>query len=163
MSIWDIYNRDTTHLQNVLSDNKPLRINAIKSCIEADEAITLLEIIENNYKARIYCLIACFTFIPPIKCIELLVAEGTPLNQTFEHNPFNCTPQEYLEKHFNVTTNKLQSKARNAINQAIERGKIKLKNKDHISIPINLPTADYPSSTLKKVGKILLSPLSKKR
>lgn len=161
-SMSNTHNRDNTYIQNILSDDKPLKINAIKSCIEADEAITLLEIIDNNFKAKIYYLITCFTFIPPVKCIELLIAEGTPLNQSFENNPFQCTPQEYLDKHFNITSNKLQTKSRNAIYQAIERGKIKLKNKEHITIPINLPDSVPPISTLKRVGNILLSPLSKK-
>ena len=167
LPIWDTYNRDNTHLQNILSDNKPLKINAIKSCIEADEAITLLEMIENNYKAKIYCLIACFTFIPPVKCIELLIAEGTPLDKTFDLNPFNCTPQEYLDKHFNISSNKLHTKSRNAIYQAIERGKIKLKNKEHILININNSDSNFPdpniqSSIIKKVRKLILSPLNKK-
>ena len=92
-------------LQRIISNDKLLNINAIKSCIEADEANLLLEIIQNNLKARIYCLICCFTYIPSIKCIERLIAEGTPLNISFEENPFQSTPLEYLHTYFKNSSN----------------------------------------------------------
>ena len=94
--------RDMNPLKYILCDdiNPVKHINAIKSCIEADEAGYLIEILNNNYKAKIYSLIRCFTFIPSIRCIKYLIAEGTPLNETFENNPFQCTPQEYLDRYF---------------------------------------------------------------
>ena len=92
--------RPTQHtdaLKEILyEDNKPINhIGAIKSCIEADEASYLLKLLNNNTKAKIYSLICCFTFIPSVKCIEYLIADGTPLNETFENNPFRCKTREY--------------------------------------------------------------------
>ena len=115
-------------LQRIISNDKLLNINAIKSCIEADEANLLLEIIQNNLKARIYCLICCFTYIPSIKCIERLIAEGTPLNISFEENPFQSTPLEYLHTYFKNSSN-YQLKALNSILNSIELGKSKYINK----------------------------------
>lgn len=153
----DLPLKNNAYLQRILSDDKPVKISTIKSYIEADEAVSLLEIIENNNKAKIYCLILCFTFIPSIKCIELLIAKGTPLNKTFENNPFNCTPQEYLDAHFNNTSNKIYTKARNAIYQAIEKGKQMLENKDTLKADLTAPS----SITFKKVSKIFLMRISR--
>lgn len=163
MAIFDKYGWDLPILQKILFDDKQIKsISALKSCIEADEPQILLEIIDNNYKAKIFALISCFTFIPSIKCIETLIANGTPLDKTFENNPFNCTPQEYLDKHFNLTTNKLHTKARNNIYIAIEKGRIRKTNQDHIIININSPLPQEKVSGIKKVSRILLSPLIKK-
>jgi hypothetical protein len=149
--------KDNAYLQRILSGDKPLKISAIKSYIEADEAISLLEIIENNIKAKIYCLIACFTFIPSIKCIELLIAKGTPLNQTFENNPFNCTAQEYLDTHFNGISSKIYIKARESIYKAIEKGNCRSESKDPLNIIISAPSL----TTFKKVSKKILISLKR--
>jgi hypothetical protein len=155
--IWDLES-----LRRILSDDRPIKsISAIKSCIEADEGIMLLEAINDNYKAKVFALICCFTFIPSAKCIEYLIADGTPLDKTFDNNPFGCTPQEYLDKHFSFTTNKLHTKARNIIFTSIEKGKLRKKNNEHIVIDINIPIPEIKQSTLKRMGKILLAPLSK--
>jgi hypothetical protein len=138
---------------------KDKSISAIKSCIEADEPVLLLDIIRDSYEAKIFALISCFTLIPSAKCIENLIAVGTPLDKSFENNPFHCTPQEYIDKHFNFTTNKLHTTARNTIYNAIQKGKLRLKNEEHIAITINLPHNDIKQSTVKKIGKMLLSPL----
>jgi hypothetical protein len=165
MTAYDKYYWDTNTLQKILYDtNKSTKsINAIRSCIEADEATLLLEAIGNNYNAKIYCLICCFTFLPSVKCIELLISEGTPLDKSFEFNPFQCTAQEYLDKHFGFTVNKLHTKARNSIYQAIEKGKRNNKNKEHIIINMNIPVPEIKTSTLKRVGKILISPLTRNK
>jgi hypothetical protein len=154
-SIWD-----PEYLYSILYDNKNIRsIYALKSYIEADEPIILLETINNNYKAKIFALMCCFTYIPSIRCIEHLIAEGTPLDKSFDNNPFNCSPQEYLDKHFKYTTNKSHIKARTAIYNAIEKGNLRRKNKEHIVIDIN--TDDKPSSIKNKISKILLFSLIK--
>lgn len=140
--------QDTDILKEVLyDDNKPVKyISAIKSCIEADEAHYLLKILNNNIKAKIYSLICCFTFIPSVKCIEYLIAEGTPLNETFENNPFQCTPQEYLDKYFLAS-----NMAYNAIYNAVERGKLVMKHKE-------LTTSTHiKSHIVKKVRKSIIS------
>ncbi len=157
------HNWNNKHLQQILSDTKSLNINAIKSCIEADEAHLLLEMIKDNQKAKIYCLISCFTYIPSIKCIELLVANGTPLNMTFENNPYQSTPMEYLHKNFESSCDKCNIKALNSIFQAIELGKLKQTNKDQ---PVentltSMNTSSRRSYTFKRVSNILLSPLKK--
>jgi hypothetical protein len=162
MSIFDKQVWDLELLRRILSEDSPIKsISAIKSCIEADEATSLLEVLNNNYKAKIFALICCFTFIPSAKCIEYLIADGTPLDKTFENNPFGCTPQEYLDKNFSFTTNKLHTKARNIIFTSIEKGKLRKKNNEHVIIDINIPIPDVKSSTIKKVGKLLLAPLIK--
>jgi hypothetical protein len=102
--------------------NKPIKLSAIRSCIEADEPKQLLELINNNYNAKIYCLICCFTFLPAIKCIEYLISEGTPLNETFIDNPFNSTPQEYLNNFLNHLSLSSRKKVEMLINEAIKRG-----------------------------------------
>jgi hypothetical protein len=153
---------DLESLRRILSDDRPIKsISAIKSYIEADEGIMLLEAINDNYKAKVFALICCFTFIPSAKCIEYLIADGTPLDKTFDNNPFGCTPQEYLDKHFSFTTNKLHTKARNIIFTSIEKGKLRKKNNEHIIIDINIPVPEIKQSTLKRMGKSLLAPLSK--
>ena len=125
--------RDMESLNKILhEDNKPIQyISAIRSCIEADEARYLLKILNNNIKAMIYSLISCFTFIPSLKCIEYLIAEGTPLNETFENNPFKCTPQEYLDMRFPdynvIGGQQYNCISRDAIYDAIERGKLARK------------------------------------
>jgi hypothetical protein len=154
MSIYEKTNWDTKYLQTILSNDTTLKISAIKSYIESDEAIALLENIKHNYNAKIYCLIACFSFHPSVKCIELLIQEGTPLDKTFENNPFNCTPQEFLNKHFNNTTSKIHIKTRNLIYQAIERGK---NNSNNHSESITVPKI----SKFKNFSKNILSSLNK--
>ena len=151
---------NTNVLKEILyEDNKPIQhIGAIKSCIEADEASYLLKIINNNTKAKIYSLICCFTFIPSVKCIEYLIADGTPLNETFENNPFQCTPQEYLDMYFpssNIMDGpRYNCLSRDAIYYAIEKGKLVLKNREHTSIRSH----DHIKSPLvKKVRKSILS------
>jgi hypothetical protein len=162
MSIFDKNVWNMEQLQKILYDDyKPITsISAIKSYIEADEGTILVEAINNNYKAKIFALICSFTFIPSIKCIEQLIADGTPLDKTFDNNPFGCTPQEYLDKHFGFTANKRHTSVRTSIYNAIEKGKLRRKNSEQVIININIPTPDKKLSTIKKVGKMLLSPLS---
>lgn len=159
MAFYDKRTWDVDFLQSVLSDNgKTIKhINAIKSCIEADESAYLLKIIGTNYKARIYSLIRCFTFIPSVRCIETLIAEGTPLDETFENNPFKCTPQEYLDKYF-PTSNIMEGPqynclSRDRIYEAIQRGKMVMKNKE--------PAIRVKSSSVKKLRRSLLSLINK--
>jgi hypothetical protein len=140
-------------------DNKPVKhIGAIRSCIEADEASYLLKILNNNTKAKIYSLMCCFTFIPSVKCIEYLIAEGTPLDETFEYNPFKCTPQEYLDMYFpasNIMNGpRYNCLSRDAIYDAIERGKLVVKNREHTSMR---PRDHIKSPLIKKVRKSILS------
>ena len=150
----------TDILKEILyEDNKPIKhIGAIKSCIEADEASYLLKILNNNTKAKIYSLICCFTFIPSVKCIEYLIADGTPLNETFENNPFQCTPQEYLDAYFpdsNIFDGpRYNCLSRNAIYDAIERGILVIKHKERTSIR---PHDHTKSPLVKKVRKSILS------
>ena len=131
--------RDTNLLKSVLheEDNPVQHISAIRSCIEADEAEYLLRVLNNNTKAKIYSLICCFTFIPSIKCIEYLIAEGTPLDKTFENNPFNCTPMDYLNKYFPASNifdgPRHNCLSRDAIYEAIERGRLYRLKKDGIT------------------------------
>jgi hypothetical protein len=161
MAIFDKYVWDMPALQKILSDENPIKsLPALKSYIETDEPESLLEVINNNYKAKIFTLICCFTFIPSAKCIEALIANGTPLDKTFDNNPFQCTPQQYLDKYFSFTSNKLHTKARNTIYLSIEKGKIRRKNRDHIIINVNVPCPEEKVSSIKKVGRILLSPLN---
>ena len=134
--------RDTNLLKDVLhEEDYPVQhISAIRSCIEADEAEYLLRILNNNTKAKIYSLICCFTFIPSIKCIEYLIAEGTPLNKTFERNPFGCTPMDYLNKYFPASNifdgPRHNCLSRDAIYDAIERGRLHL-SKNRINVTYN--------------------------
>ena len=148
--------RDIDYLKEVLyDDNNPVKyIGAIKSCIEADEASYLLKILNNNTKAKIYSLICCFTFIPSVKCIEYLIADGTPLNETFENNPFQCTPQEYLNICFPAFNMDGSQLSRNAIYNAIERGKLVIKNNELTAINSD---KHIKSSLAKKVRKYILS------
>jgi hypothetical protein len=128
---------------------------ALKSCVEADEPLLLGEIIRSNKNASIYALILCFTTIPSVKCIEYLVSEGTSLDETFSQNPFKQTPQEFLNFRFN-TTRKEYMKARNAIYNAINRGKVLHKNKEHTAILINSTTSN--TTIFHKVAYSLLGP-----
>jgi len=155
---------NTNVLKEILyEENKPIKhIGAIKSCIEADEASYLLKILNNNTKAKIYSLICCFTFIPSVKCIEYLIAEGTPLDKTFEYNPFKCTPQEYLDQYF-PASNILEGPrytclSHNAIYDAIERGKLVIKHKECTSI---LHDDHIQSPLVKKVRKSIMAILNK--
>jgi hypothetical protein len=123
----------TNHIKDILhDDNNPIKnVGAIKSCIEADEPEHLLIILNNNTKAKIYSLICCFAFIPSIKCIEALIVAGTPLDMTFENNPFNSTAQEYLDKYFPISNMfdgpRYNCVARELIYDAIKRGKMRIK------------------------------------
>jgi hypothetical protein len=140
-------------------DNKPVKhIGAVKSCIEADEASYLLNLLNNNTKAKIYSLICCFIFIPSVKCIEYLIAEGTPLNESFENNPFQCTPQEYLDMYFPASTimdgPRYNCLSRNVIYDAIERGKLVIINRELTYIR---PHDCIKSPLVKKVRKSILS------
>jgi hypothetical protein len=152
--------RNTDVLKEILyEDNKPINhIGAIKSCIEADEASYLLKILNNNTKAKIYSLMCCFTFIPSVKCIEYLIADGTPLDATFENNPFQCTPQEYLDAYFpdsNIFDGpRYNCLSRNAIYDAIERGNFVMKNRERTS---TRPYDHRKPALVKKVRKSILS------
>ena len=139
--------RDINYINDALyDDTNPVKhITAIKSCIEADEARYLLEVLNNNHKAKIYSLIMCFTFIPSVRCIKYLIAEGTPLNETFENNPFQCTPQEYLNMRFpasNRGRQQLSHYAICAIYEAIEKGKLIMKNNTHVNVALSKKLAD---------------------
>jgi hypothetical protein len=151
---------DSNVLKEILyEDNKPVKhIGAIRSCIEADEASYLLKILNNNTKAKIYSLICCFTFIPSVKCIEYLIAEGTPLNETFENNTFQCTPQQYLDMYFPASTimdgPRYNCLSHIAIYDAIERGKLVVKNRERTFMR---PRDHIKSPLVKKVRKSILS------
>ena len=150
MSVCGKYVWNTLLLHQILSDETPIKsISALKSYIEADEPELLLEAINNNHKAKIFTLLCCFTYTPSAKCIEYLIANGTPLDRSFEGNPFESTPKEYLDKYFGFTANKLHTKARNTIYQAIEKGKASDIPKEKVS-------------NIKKVGQIILSSLTRK-
>ena len=72
-------------------------ILALRSCIEADEPDMLYEITGSFRNACIFALILCFSSRPSIRCIQSLISQSVPLNESFTNNPFNCTPQEYLD------------------------------------------------------------------
>lgn len=109
--------------------------NAMRSCIEADEPRMLRDVLNTSRDAHIYALLLCFSHLPSIKCIEYLISHGTPLNESFDNNPYKCTPQEYLDMHFNGTS-KIYIRARTQIYNAIEKCKTTTKNKDHTVILI---------------------------
>lgn len=106
---------DATHIM-------PVAFVALKSCAEADEPKLMAELLGDYKYAHIYALIICCRTIPSIKCIEYLVSVGTPMNETFENNPFQCTVQEYLDNTYNNPTNKMHWKVRSDIYAAILRG-----------------------------------------
>ena len=78
-------------------------ISQLKRAVQDDNPDTLSMIIGNHEHAAIYALIHCFIKPPPIRCIHYLVSKGTPLHQTFPHNPFRISPQEWLLTRFSVT------------------------------------------------------------
>lgn len=147
---------NTNYLQDILFNDNMLNFSVIKSYIESDEAISLLDNIKHNNNAKIYCLILCFSFHPSVKCIELLIKEKTPLDATFEDNPFNCTPQQFLDKYFNNTSNNLNKKAINLIYQAIERGTNKDKDNNYNIIIISTKISKF-----KKISNNILSYFNK--
>jgi hypothetical protein len=114
----------------------PYSFTVIKSCIEADEPYALSEVVGSHKNAKIYALILCFTLNPSVKCIHYLISENTPLNETFKNNPFQCTPDEYLQTKFN-TSHKVYIKARSLINQTIAKAQLEAKNRDHTTIYIS--------------------------
>ena len=101
----------------------PNSLLAIKSCIEADDPIALKDLLDDHKGAHIYALIQCFTLIPAVKCIEYLIAEGTPTDVTFEDNPNDKTAQQYFDDTFNISTNGHHLKVRKIISDAMSRGK----------------------------------------
>lgn len=119
---------------NIMSHS--IAFSAVRSCIEADEPTLLAELLGNSRSAHIYALMVCFSAIPATKCIEYLISQGTPLNESFEYNPFKCTPQELLDSTF-TTTKKEFSKARTQIYKAINNGHILTKTSDHTVILID--------------------------
>ncbi len=72
-------------------------IIALKSYIEADEPAFLLELLGDSEEARIYALISCMKMIPATQCIKALIQIQTPINTTFENNPYQCSVMEYLD------------------------------------------------------------------
>ena len=122
------WEREFQYISNSSNKSTPISIGAIKSCIEADEPIHLSHLLNNNQNAKIYALICCFSLIPSIKCIEYLISVDTPLDKTFDNNPFTCTPQDYSDKYFNIKyINKLHTNTLSSIYTAIENGRKKLK------------------------------------
>lgn len=118
---WDnefaTFANENNAVKNATTKN-PLSILALKSCIEADEPQFLSEIIIGYKNAHIYALLVCFSMIiPPLRCIEYLISVGTPINESFENNPFDCTPQELLVNQYPCVTRTFQS-----IHDAINRG-----------------------------------------
>lgn len=132
---------------NILTHS--IAFSAIRSCIEADEPKLLAELLGDSKNAHIYALMMCFTAIPATKCIEYLVSNGTPLNESFCHNPFKCTPQELLDTAFS-TTKKEFSKARGQIYKAIQNGRILAKNNDHTVVFID--TKKDSSYSYERIG-----------
>lgn len=104
------------------SHKMPVSFVALKSCVEADEPKLMADLLGDYKYAHIYALILCCSCIPSVKCIEYLISVGTPLNETFTNNPFQSTVQEYLDNIYNITTNKMQRRARSEIYAAINRG-----------------------------------------
>ena len=77
-----------------------ISISQLKQSVEEDDPITLGTILGNHTSASIYALIHCFVKPPPLRCIRYLVAKGTPLDQTFPHNPFQRTAMDILLSRF---------------------------------------------------------------
>jgi len=135
-----------------------LAFSALRSCIEADEPYSLSDVLNKNRNAYIYALILCFTSMPSVKCIEYLIANGTPLGETFEANPYKCTPQQYLDLHFNDTT-KMYIRARAQIYNAIEKGKLAAKNKEQTTISVNFTSSSNSQVTVRNFEKEHSRPL----
>jgi len=128
---WDSeFENNSKHELNTGFRLQQVSFNAIRSCVEADEPRILLELLGSHKNAKIYALMVCFTNWPAVRCIEELVADGTPICDTFETNPFHMTPQQFLDK-FDVFT----TKSREQINAAILRGQKRYQSKSH-AIPI---------------------------
>jgi hypothetical protein len=105
----------------------PISLQAIKSCIEADNPEILKELIGDHMGAHIYSLYSCFTLVPSVKCIEFIISEGTPLDRTFVNNPYGeITPIQHFNLRFNTTV-KQYMRARRLIELAIEKGKKNLR------------------------------------
>jgi hypothetical protein len=130
----------------------PYSLRALHSCVEADEYMLLSDITNNNKNANIYALIKCFTLIPSINCIEYLIGIGTPLNETFEDNPFNCTPNEYLQNNFSKNTHQLHIIANRKIASAIERGNVILKERELANVPPKISCITKIRNIMKKVN-----------
>jgi len=124
------YNWDKEFKRNFNQDSNcyitPIALSAVKSCIEADEPYALADVLGVSRKAHIYALLLCFTQIPSVRCIEHIISQGVSLTETFEHNPFRCSPQEYLEEKFSNP-----GPVRALIYKAIERGKSAYRFRDH--------------------------------
>lgn len=101
---------------------------SVKSYIEADEPLMLSELLNNHTNASIYSIMQCMSMIPSIKCIEYLVSIGTPLNVSFNTNPFgNVTIMQYIDQVYALPT-KTNIRAKQIVKGAIDRGLLKLNN-----------------------------------
>lgn len=79
-------------------------ISPLKRAVQEDNPDALFQVIGHHTHASIYALIHCFTRPPALRCIHFLVSNGTPLHQTFPHNPFQKTAMEYLHTRFSPTS-----------------------------------------------------------
>lgn len=105
----------------------PISLQAIKSCIEADDPIRLKELIGDHIGAHIYSLYLCFTLVPSVKCIEFIVSQGAPLDKSFVNNPYeSITPMQHFNNRFNTTV-KHYMRARRLIELAIQNGRKNLR------------------------------------
>ncbi len=101
---------------------------SIKSYIEADEPLMLSELVNHNVNASIYAVMLAMSMIPSLKCIEYLVSIGTPLNVSFNTNPFGkVTIYEYINKAYEMPT-KTNIRCKQLVKDAIARGLVKLNN-----------------------------------
>ena len=130
----------------------PVSFVALKSCMEADEPELMADLLGDYKCAHIYALILCCAFIPSVNCIEYLISVGTPMNETFADNPFQCTVQEYLDIMYNTTTNKMHWKARSDIYAAIQRGDTLRLNNETVAV-------DFRENALSSVKSSLSASL----
>jgi len=71
----------------------------MKRYIEEDNPYALSSILLDHKNVSIYALICCFEK-PSLKCIDFLVRQGIPLDQSFGTNPFDSSPLSYLKYNF---------------------------------------------------------------
>jgi len=120
-------------------------IVALRSCIEADEPDMLYEITGSFRNACIFALILCFSSRPSVRCIQSLISQSVPLNESFTNNPFNCTPQEYLDTYFNNPESRQmnKTKAKTLILGAISKGNLGKQYSDKRVTSLAVKTAHY--------------------
>ena len=155
------YNWDEEFSRNeeeICDPRRRISFMAIKSCIEADEPRALGEVLGAHRNANIYAMLLCFSMRPSVRCIEYLVSNGTPLDETFPNNPFHCSPQEYLDSKFPTVAGR--SLARIEIEKAIAKGKERLKNREtHFVSSVKENSQATATSGAKSIIKSMFSPV----